>query len=82
MWQKGILFRGWGEDYRLLGVVSGYFYEDEEFSLKISTTINGKTQANSGIAAIVPAQALKELLEDSRVQAMRNAEVARLTGSR
>jgi Trypsin-like peptidase domain len=65
-----------GEDYRLLGVISGYFYEDEEFSLKVATTIKGKAQANSGIAIIVPAGALKTLIEDPRVQAERDATVA------
>ena len=67
-----------GEDYRLLGVVSGYFYEDQELSLKAATTLKGKAHANSGIAIIVPASALKELIEDPRVKSKREAIVAGL----
>jgi hypothetical protein len=67
-----------GEDYRLFGVISGYFYEDEEFSLKVATTIKGRAQANSGIAMIVPAGALKTLVEDPRVSAMRDAAIVAL----
>ncbi len=64
-----------GEEYHFLGVVSGLFYEDAEFNLKVATTIRGVTHANSGIALIVPANDLKRLLDDSRVQAVRDGVV-------
>jgi hypothetical protein len=70
-----------GEDYRLLGVVSGYFYEDEELSLKAATTLKGKAHANSGIAIIVPASALKDLIDDPRLQQKRDGAVAGLRPS-
>ncbi len=60
----------------LLGVVSGMFYEDEEFRLTVTTTLKGKTYGNSGIAMIVPATFVRQLLDDPRVQAMRDSEIA------
>jgi hypothetical protein len=44
-----------GESYRLLGVVSAYYYEDSELSLQIAMTVKGTQHANSGISMIVPA---------------------------
>ncbi len=67
-----------GYSYRLLGVVSGMFYEDTDLSLHVTTTIRGTTHGNSGIAMIVPAKYLKDLLEDPRLKALRDAEVARV----
>lgn len=55
---------GIGYDFRFLGVVSGNFSEDQEFNLEVATTIRGTEHANSGIAVIVPADALKSLIED------------------
>ena len=49
--------------YHLLGVVSGYYYETEDFKLEIATIIQGKAQANSGVAMIVPADLVKDLLD-------------------
>ena len=65
-----------GEDYRLLGIVSGMFHEAEEFKLEVTTTLKGTAYGNSGIAMIVPASALKNLLDDPRLQAIRDAAVA------
>jgi hypothetical protein len=58
---------GLGFDYRFLGVVSGNFSEDQEFNLEIDTTIRGTEHANSGIAVIVPADAVKSLIEDDPI---------------
>jgi hypothetical protein len=70
--QDGILRMG---EYHLLGVVSGYYYEDENFNLQIARadapatskarSINGTIRSNSGVAMIVPADALKDVLENS-----------------
>ncbi|MBZ5705718.1 MAG: serine protease [Acidobacteriia bacterium] len=65
-----------GDQYFFLGVVSGMFTEKEEFQLEIATTVRGETEANSGIATIVPANALTNLLEDPRVQGQRDVDVA------
>jgi hypothetical protein len=64
-----------GDSYRMVGIVSGMYYEDSEFNLQIVTTLVGTTHGNSGIAMIVPARQLKALLDDPRVQAQRDAEV-------
>ncbi len=60
----------------LLGIVSGMFYEDEEFRLTVTTTLRGKTYGNSGIAMIIPATFVRQVLDDPRVQSMRDSEVA------
>lgn len=65
-----------GEDLHLVGVVNGYVFENEDFTLEIATTFLGaKGKANSGISTIVPADDLIALLQDSRLQAQRDAFV-------
>jgi len=64
-----------GDDYRLLGVVNANVSEDEKFNLELATTVSGKGIANSGISTIVPADELKALLEDPRVQKLRDDAV-------
>ena len=66
------------EGYRLLGVVSGYYFEDADFNLEISTTVRGTTHGNSGIAMIVPADYLKSLLDDPAIKGPRDAYLSRL----
>ena len=63
-----------GEDYRLFGVVNGVVLEDEHFNLELSTTLTGTGRANSGISTIIPADELKALLEDPRLQKARDAK--------
>jgi len=65
-----------GFPFRLLGVVSGYFYEAQDFSFQVATTLSGKANANSGISMIVPADELKLLLDLPELQAGRDAAVA------
>jgi hypothetical protein len=68
---SGINFEG---DYRLLGVVSGYYSEESDFKLQIATTLTGKQRANSGISMIVPADFLKDLiLNDHELVGARDA---------
>ena len=69
-----------GDRELLLGIVSGYFVEDENLNLEVTTTIHGSGQANSGISIIVPADELKKLLEQPEVQQLRDAEVKAKTG--
>lgn len=61
--------------FGLLGVISGYMYESEDFTLRASTTWKGSLNANSGISVVVPAQQLKELLDCPDLQRQRD-EVA------
>jgi S1-C subfamily serine protease len=65
------------DGYHLLGVVSGYYYEDEHFNLEVATTVKGTGQANSGIAMIVPVDFLKALLETPELKAKREAYFSR-----
>ena len=68
----GILMEG---NYRLLGVVSGYYWEDSDFKLQIAATVTGKQHANSGITMIVPADFLKDLiLKDPALISARDAQ--------
>jgi hypothetical protein len=68
---SGIMLDG---NYRFLGVVSGYYYEDSDFKLQIATTVTGKQHANSGITMIVPADFLKDLiLKDSELTRIRDS---------
>ncbi len=66
-----------GEDYRLLGVVNGEVFEDENFNLELATTLQARGKVNSGVSTIVPADELKALLEDPRLQKLRDDEVKR-----
>jgi hypothetical protein len=64
-----------GDDYRLLGVVNGGLTEDENFNLELTTTLKGTARANSGISTIVPAHEIQELLDDPRLQKLRDDAV-------
>jgi hypothetical protein len=64
-------------DYKLLGVVNGEVFEDEDFNLTLTAMVAGKALANSGVSTIVPADDLKALLDDPRLQRQRDVEVAR-----
>jgi hypothetical protein len=61
-----------GIPYGLLGVVSGYMWEDDQLTLRAATDYEGTIHANSGIAMIVPIGQLKDLLYDAELQALRD----------
>jgi hypothetical protein len=61
-----------GDDYRLLGIVNGDVSEDEHFNLELATTLSATGKSNSGVSTIVPADELKELLNDPQLQESRN----------
>jgi hypothetical protein len=63
------------EDYRLLGVVNGEVSEDENFNLELTTTLKGTGKENSGVSTIVPSDELKALLDDPRLQKLRDDAV-------
>lgn len=64
-----------GLPYYLLGVVSGYMYEDSELTLRIATDYEAVLHANSGIATVVPAEQLKALLFSRPLQQRRDQVV-------
>jgi hypothetical protein len=68
-----------GTNYRLLGVVSGYEFEDTNFNLQAATTYSGKLGANSGVTSVVPAEELHKLINTPSLQVMRDAVVAKTT---
>lgn len=63
-------------EYRLVGVVNGLMTEDENFNLKLTTTLKGKLAANSGVSTIVPADDLKALINGPALQAFRDRVVS------
>jgi hypothetical protein len=66
-----------GDNYRLLGVVSGYEKEDANFDLEAATTYSGKLGMNSGVASVVPANEVDALLNCPKLQAQRDAILKR-----
>jgi hypothetical protein len=67
-----------GENYLLLGLISGYYPESVGFSVPAATVLTGEVRDNSGIATIVPADELNKLLNSGEVQAERDRYVANL----
>jgi hypothetical protein len=67
-----------GENYRLLGLISGYYPESVGYSVPAATVLTGEVHDNSGIATIVPADELNKLLNSAEVQAARDKHVANL----
>jgi hypothetical protein len=76
---SGIVLAG---NYRLLGVVSGYYFEDSDFKLQIATTVAAKQHANSGISMIVPADFLKDLILNNHELAGERDAFLQLTGAK
>lgn len=66
-----------GLPYGLLGVVSGYMWEDNQLTLHAATDYEGTLHGNSGIAMVVPVEQLKNLLYRADLQASRDNTVAR-----
>ena len=73
---RGALYLG--ENYKLLGVISGYYPESAGFSVPAATALTGEVRDNSGIATIVPGEELTKLLNSHEVQANRDQQVAKL----
>ena len=67
-------FGGVPSTFGLLGIVSGYMYENEDMTLTATTTWKGSIKANSGISMVVPAEQLKDLLESPELQRLRDAQ--------
>jgi len=69
-----------GGEYRLLGVVNGEVSEDENFNLELTTTLKGTGKGNSGVSTIVPSDELRSLLDDPRLQELRDIVVKAQAG--
>jgi hypothetical protein len=67
-----------GDNYLLLGILCGFYPESVGFSVPAATVLTGEVRDNSGIAAIVPADELKKLLNSADVQADRDRQVPNL----
>ncbi|HET7259612.1 MAG TPA: trypsin-like peptidase domain-containing protein [Candidatus Acidoferrum sp.] len=65
-----------GENYKLLGVLSGYYPESVGFSVPAATVLTGEVRDNSGIATIVPGEDLIDLLNSPEAQADRDNQAA------
>jgi hypothetical protein len=57
-----------GIPYGLIGIVSGYMWEDDRLTLHAAIDYEGTIHANSGIATVVPVEQLKELLYSPELQ--------------
>jgi hypothetical protein len=65
-----------GIPYGLIGIVSGYMWEDSSLTLHPATDFEATIHANSGIAVIVPVDQLKELLDSPEIQHQRDVSLA------
>ncbi len=59
-------------NYRLLGVVSGYVQEDMNLILQPVAAYAGTVTANSGIAMVVPAQKIIDIINSAELQKQRD----------
>jgi hypothetical protein len=64
-----------GTRYKLLGVVSGFVEETSKFELKAVASYAGTVKANSGIAIVVPAQKVLDLVELPALKELREQGV-------
>lgn len=60
-----------GTNYKLLGVVSGFVEESSTFELKSVAAYAGTVNANSGIAEIVPAQKILDIINSTALTSQR-----------
>jgi len=65
-----------GENYLLIGVISGYYPEGESFSVPAAAVLSGEVHDNSGIATVVPAEDLLKLLDSTKLQSDRDSKIA------
>jgi len=65
----------YGTRYFLLGVMQGYFSQGTEFAIDVGQ-IKGEAQQNTGIAFIIPADKINEVLDTPRARANREMILA------
>ncbi len=71
-----------GFPYGLLGILSGYFFEDADFKLRVATTLEGVVRANSGISTIVPIEHVQNILDSPELTLQREIVVQRELATR
>lgn len=67
-----------GFNYHLLGLISGYVQETSDFKLQAVAGYAGTVVANSGVAMVVPAQQVLDLLNCDALQSLRQQQFAAL----
>ncbi len=67
-----------GFDYHLLGLISGYVQETSDFKLQAVASYAGTVIANSGVAMVVPAQQILDLLDCDALKAIRQQQFSAL----
>lgn len=67
-----------GQNYKLLGVISGYVEEKMNFELHAVAAYAGTVDANSGVAIVVPAQKILDLLDSPGLRAIRDRTISAL----
>lgn len=65
-----------GYSYYLLGVMQGFFSENSDVLFDITASMRGTVSQNSGIAAVIPAQKILDVLASPRARAMADAIIA------
>jgi hypothetical protein len=78
----GVTLNGERNVFALLGVISGYMFEDQNLELQASTSWSAMIHGNSGIATVVPAEQLKALLLTPEVKRERDEFIANSPASR
>jgi hypothetical protein len=74
----GVGLGGVPSTFGLLGVISGYMFESANLTLRAATTWTGTLNSNSGIAMVMTAQQLKDLLNTAELQQIRNGAQAQV----
>ena len=65
-----------GYSYYLLGVMQGFFSEGEDILFDITASLHGTASQNSGIAAVIPAEKISEILATPKAKALTDAIIA------
>jgi hypothetical protein len=63
--------------YFLLGVMQGFYSTDSKVSVQ-TAELNGVAKENTGVAAVIPAEKISEILESPRAVSRRDTETAKL----
>jgi len=65
-----------GYSYYLLGVMQGFFTEGEDILFDITASLHGTASQNSGLAAVIPAEKIREILGSPRAKAITDGIIA------
>jgi hypothetical protein len=65
-----------GYSYYLLGVMQGFFSESADILFDITASVHGTFSQNSGIAGVIPAEKVLDILATTRAKAMTDVIIA------